>query len=102
MPLYCYSEAATRRSTRRLSRIAKGLVNPLFKTSARADSQRRRPFLSSFWFRSLQVRYARSRGRERLRALGEKVAGVHRDAWVPEFAPRKFRPNAAQSEAFWC
>ena len=35
-----------------------------------------------------------------LRALGEKVAGVHRDAWVPEFAPRKFRPNAATSEAF--
>src|SRR5207248_6364502 len=35
-----------------------------------------------------------------LRALGEKIAGVHRDAWVPEFAPRKFRPNAAKSEAF--
>ena len=25
---------------------------------------------------------------------------MHRDAWVPEFAPRKFRPNAAKSEAF--
>jgi hypothetical protein len=34
------SEAVTRRSKRRLSRIAKGLLNPLFKTSARADSQR--------------------------------------------------------------
>src|SRR5258708_6260487 len=34
-----------------------------------------------------------------LRALGEKVVGVHRDAWVPEFAPRKFRPNAAPSPA---
>jgi Fe-S oxidoreductase len=35
-----------------------------------------------------------------LRALGEKVAAVHKDAWLPEFAPRKFRPNAARSEAF--
>ena len=34
-----------------------------------------------------------------LRVLGEKVAGVHRDAWVPQFAPRKFRPNAAPSRA---
>jgi hypothetical protein len=36
-------EAVTRRSKRRLSRIAKGLPDPLFKTSARADSQRWRP-----------------------------------------------------------
>jgi glycerol-3-phosphate dehydrogenase subunit C len=35
-----------------------------------------------------------------LRALGEKVAGVHRDAWVPEFSPRPFRSHAAKSEAF--
>ena len=35
-----------------------------------------------------------------LRAIGEKVAGVHKDAWVPEYAPRKFRPNAADSPAF--
>jgi Fe-S oxidoreductase len=34
-----------------------------------------------------------------LRALGEKVAGVHREAWVPEFAPRKFRPNARPNAA---
>jgi glycerol-3-phosphate dehydrogenase subunit C len=34
-----------------------------------------------------------------LRALGEKVAGVARDAWVPEFAARTFRPNAAASKA---
>jgi glycerol-3-phosphate dehydrogenase subunit C len=34
-----------------------------------------------------------------LRALGEKVAGVHRDAWVPAFAPRPFRRNAAASKA---
>ncbi len=34
-----------------------------------------------------------------LRALGEKVAGVAKDAWVPRFAPRKFRPNAAPSRA---
>jgi glycerol-3-phosphate dehydrogenase subunit C len=34
-----------------------------------------------------------------LRALGEKVAGVHRQAWVPEFAPRPFRRNAATSGA---
>jgi glycerol-3-phosphate dehydrogenase subunit C len=33
-----------------------------------------------------------------LRALGEKVAGVAKDAWVPEFAARKFRPNAAASK----
>ena len=33
-----------------------------------------------------------------LRAIGEKVAGVHKDAWVPEFAPRKFRPNAPPSK----
>src|SRR3954447_10763001 len=39
-PANLQSEAATRRSKRRLSRIAKGLINPLFKTSARADSQR--------------------------------------------------------------
>jgi Fe-S oxidoreductase len=32
-----------------------------------------------------------------LRALGEKVAGVHRDAWVPSFAASTFRPNAAAS-----
>jgi len=34
-----------------------------------------------------------------LRALGETVAGVHKDAWVPDFAPRKFRPNAAASKS---
>ncbi|HEY4997621.1 MAG TPA: heterodisulfide reductase-related iron-sulfur binding cluster [Usitatibacter sp.] len=34
-----------------------------------------------------------------LRALGEKVAGVDKDAWVPEFTARKFRPNAAASKA---
>jgi glycerol-3-phosphate dehydrogenase subunit C len=32
-----------------------------------------------------------------LRALGEKVAGVDKDAWLPQFAPRTFRPNAAKS-----
>jgi glycerol-3-phosphate dehydrogenase subunit C len=32
-----------------------------------------------------------------LRAIGEKVAGVHKDAWLPEFASRPFRPNAAKS-----
>ena len=32
-----------------------------------------------------------------LRAIGEKIAGVHKDAWLPEFAPRTFRPNAAKS-----
>jgi Fe-S oxidoreductase len=34
-----------------------------------------------------------------LRALGEKVMHVHKDAWVPEFATRKFRPGAAGSKA---
>jgi glycerol-3-phosphate dehydrogenase subunit C len=34
-----------------------------------------------------------------LRALGEKVMGVDKDAWLPEFAARKFRPNAAPSKA---
>ena len=33
-----------------------------------------------------------------LRALGEKVAGVHRDAWLPQFATRKFRSGAAASK----
>ena len=33
-----------------------------------------------------------------LREIGEKVVGVAKDAWVPEFAPRKFRPNAAGSK----
>ena len=32
-----------------------------------------------------------------LRALGEKVIGVDKDAWVPEYAARKFRPHAAAS-----
>jgi Fe-S oxidoreductase len=35
-----------------------------------------------------------------LRALGEKVMGVHKDAWLPEFAAHKFRPNARDSAAF--
>jgi glycerol-3-phosphate dehydrogenase subunit C len=34
-----------------------------------------------------------------LRALGEKVMHVHKDAWVPEFATRKFRSAAAASKA---
>ena len=34
-----------------------------------------------------------------LRALGEKVAGVDRRAWLPEFAPKPFRRNAPQSAA---
>jgi len=34
-----------------------------------------------------------------LRALGEKIVGVHKDAWVPQFAPRKFRPNAQASRS---
>ena len=33
-----------------------------------------------------------------LRALGEKIAGVHKDAWVPEFSPRPFRRNAPESK----
>jgi Fe-S oxidoreductase len=35
-----------------------------------------------------------------LRALGEKVLGVHKDAWLPEFAARKFLPNAPRSRAW--
>jgi glycerol-3-phosphate dehydrogenase subunit C len=35
-----------------------------------------------------------------LRAIGEKMIGVDKDAWVPEFAPKKFRPNAATSKPF--
>ncbi|MGZ5032148.1 MAG: heterodisulfide reductase-related iron-sulfur binding cluster [Usitatibacter sp.] len=35
-----------------------------------------------------------------LRAIGEKVVGVHRDAWVPEFTSRKFRPSARQSKPY--
>jgi glycerol-3-phosphate dehydrogenase subunit C len=33
-----------------------------------------------------------------LRGMGEKVMGVHKDAWLPEFAPKKFRPNAVPSK----
>jgi len=32
-----------------------------------------------------------------LRALGEKVAGVAKDAWLPEFASKTFRSNAPRS-----
>jgi len=32
-----------------------------------------------------------------LRALGEKIAHVDKDAWVPEFSPRPFRRNAKAS-----
>ena len=35
-----------------------------------------------------------------LRKMGEKLIGVHRDAWVPEFAPKKLRPNLKASAAF--
>ncbi len=35
-----------------------------------------------------------------LRALGEKVAHVDKDAWVPEFAARKFRSAAAPSKPY--
>jgi glycerol-3-phosphate dehydrogenase subunit C len=34
-----------------------------------------------------------------LRALGEKQMGIAKDAWVPQYATRKFRPNAAKSQA---
>jgi glycerol-3-phosphate dehydrogenase subunit C len=33
-----------------------------------------------------------------LRAIGEKVMHVDKDAWVPSFASRTFRPNAAPSK----
>jgi glycerol-3-phosphate dehydrogenase subunit C len=35
-----------------------------------------------------------------LRALGEKVLDVHRDAWLPEFTSRKFRSHARASDDF--
>ena len=34
-----------------------------------------------------------------LRSIGEKVMGVHKTAWVPEFAEQKFRSHAAKSAA---
>ena len=34
-----------------------------------------------------------------MRALGEKVMGVHKDAWLPEFTSRKFRTHVAASAA---
>ena len=34
-----------------------------------------------------------------LRALGEKAMGVDKDAWLPDFATRRFRPHAALSKA---
>jgi len=33
-----------------------------------------------------------------LREMGEKVAGVAKDAWVPEFSPKPFRRNAPKSK----
>src|SRR5688572_7940398 len=33
-----------------------------------------------------------------LRELGEKVAGVHKEAWVPEFTSKPFRRNAPKSK----
>jgi glycerol-3-phosphate dehydrogenase subunit C len=47
----------------------------------------------------VQVVNAASKSRP-LRAIGEKVVGVAKDAWVPQFAPRKFRPNAPQSKPY--
>jgi glycerol-3-phosphate dehydrogenase subunit C len=35
-----------------------------------------------------------------LRALGEKVAHVDQEAWLPQYAARTFRPNAAKSRDF--
>jgi Fe-S oxidoreductase len=35
-----------------------------------------------------------------LRALGEKVMGVHRDAWVPEYTSKKLRSHLAKSAEF--
>jgi Fe-S oxidoreductase len=35
-----------------------------------------------------------------LRALGEKIIGVDKDAWLPEFTSKKFRSNAATSKSF--
>jgi Fe-S oxidoreductase len=35
-----------------------------------------------------------------LRSLGEKTLGVHKNAWLPEFAAKKFRPNAAPSKSY--
>ncbi|MEI6736917.1 MAG: heterodisulfide reductase-related iron-sulfur binding cluster, partial [Pseudomonadota bacterium] len=35
-----------------------------------------------------------------LRAIGEKVMGVHKDAWVPDFATKKFRSSYTPSKAY--
>lgn len=35
-----------------------------------------------------------------MRALGEKMMGVAKNAWVPEFTSKKFRPNAAPSKTY--
>src|SRR5258706_634454 len=35
-----------------------------------------------------------------LRSLGEKMLGVDRNAWVPEYTSKTFRPNAAASTAY--
>jgi glycerol-3-phosphate dehydrogenase subunit C len=35
-----------------------------------------------------------------MRSLGEKMMGVHKDAWVPEFASKKFRSHAAPSKGY--
>jgi glycerol-3-phosphate dehydrogenase subunit C len=33
-----------------------------------------------------------------MRAMGEKMMGVHKDAWVPDFTSKKFRSHAAPSK----
>jgi Fe-S oxidoreductase len=35
-----------------------------------------------------------------LRALGEKVMAIDKDAWVPAYSPRPFRRNAAESKPY--
>ncbi len=35
-----------------------------------------------------------------LRGLGEKIIGVHKDAWLPDFATKKFRSSYTPSKAY--
>ena len=35
-----------------------------------------------------------------MRSLGEKLMGVHKNAWVPDFAAKKFRSNYTPSRAY--
>jgi hypothetical protein len=47
-----------------------------------------------------RARGERAAASKPLRAVGEKVMGVHRDAWLPKYDPKPFRSHAGKSPDF--